>query len=170
MRRVTARRALSNRLLRILRKRAQAHESGARERDGHDSGALNTQKVKTMRRRLFATGLAALTVGVAACGGYGSSSPTGPGNPPPADAITINVVRENGNQSFSPNPATVPPGATVVWHNIDTTIHRVVLNDSQLDTGNISPGAFSAPMTLNTPRPYHCSIHPDMVGTIQGGQ
>jgi plastocyanin len=123
-----------------------------------------------MRRRLFATGLAALTVGVAACGGYGSSSPTDPGNPPPADAITINVVRENGNQSFSPNPATVPPGATVVWHNIDTTIHRVVLNDSQLDTGNISPGAFSAPMTLSTPRPYHCSIHPDMVGTIQGGQ
>src|SRR5678810_960660 len=87
-------------------------------------------------------------------------------SPPPADAITINVVRENGNQSFSPNPATVPTGQTVVWHNIDTTTHRVVLNDGKLDTGNLAPGAFSQPMTLGAPGPYHCSIHPDMVGTL----
>src|SRR4051794_3592499 len=70
----------------------------------------------------------------------------------------------------TPNPATLPAGKTVVWHNVDTTIHRVVLNNGQLDTGNLSPGAFSAPMTLGAPGPYHCSIHPDMVGTLQGGQ
>ena len=104
---------------------------------------------------------------VAACGGYGSSSPSGPSDtPPPAGAVIINVVRENGNQSFSPNPATVPTGQTVVWHNIDTTTHRVVLNDGALDTGNLAPGAFSQPMTLAAPGPYHCSIHPDMVGTL----
>src|SRR5262249_56939815 len=103
-------------------------------------------------------------------GGYGSSSPSGPtttppGGPgntaPPAGAITINVVRENGNQSFSPNPATVPAGQTVVWHNIDTVTHRVVLNDGELDTGNLAPGAFSQPMTLVAPGHYHCSIHPE---------
>jgi len=104
---------------------------------------------------------------VAACGGYGSSSPSAPsGSPAPADAVTINIVRENGNQSFSPDPATVPTGQTVVWHNIDTTTHRVVLNDGRLDTGNLAPGAFSQPMTLGAPGPYHCSIHPDMVGTL----
>ena len=121
-----------------------------------------------MNRLLLATGLATLTVNVAACaGGYGSSSPSAPGNtPPPAGATTINVVRENGNQSFSPNPATVPTGQTVVWHNIDTTTHRVVLNDGKLDTGNLAPGAFSEPMTLGAPSPYHCSIHPDMVGSL----
>jgi plastocyanin len=122
-----------------------------------------------MREIFLAAGLAALTVGAAGCGGYGSSSPTGPGAPA-ADAITINVVRENGNQSFSPNPATVPAGKTVVWHNVDTTTHRVVLNAGQLDTGNLSPGAFSAPMMLAAQGPYHCSIHPDMVGTLQNGQ
>src|SRR4051812_37402266 len=119
-----------------------------------------------MRNHLLAAGLAALTLGAAACGGYGST-PSGPTNdPPPAGAITISVVRENGSQSFSPNPATVPAGQVVVWHNIDTTTHRVLLNDGKLDTGNLSPGAFSQPMTLGTPGPYHCTIHPDMVGTL----
>lgn len=111
--------------------------------------------------------LAALTTAIATCG-YAGSSPTAPADPPnlPAGAITIDVIRENGAQSFSPNPATVPAGQIVVWHNRDVTTHRVVLNDGRLDTGNIAPGGFSAPMTLAAVGPYHCSIHPDMVGTI----
>jgi len=81
--------------------------------------------------------------------------------------VTINVVGVNGAQSFSPNPATLPAGQMVVWHNIDSITHRVVLNDGSLDTGNIGPGASSAPMSINNGGgPYHCSIHPVMVGTI----
>lgn len=119
-----------------------------------------------MRSITVAAVVAALTLGAAGCGSYGDSSPTGPTSTPPAGTITIDVVSENGAQSFRPNPATVPPGQVVVWHNIDRQTHRVVLNDGQLDTGNIAPGAFSAPMTLAPPGPYHCSIHPNMVGTI----
>ncbi len=122
-----------------------------------------------MRRFFFAAGLTGAMVIIAACGGggYGGPSPSSPSNtPPPAGAITIDVVRENGNQSFSPNPATVPAGQTVIWHNVDNTTHRVVLNDGKLDTGNLAPGAFSQPMTLGAPGPYHCSIHPDMVGSL----
>jgi plastocyanin len=52
-------------------------------------------------------------------------------------------------QSFSPNPATLPAGQVVVWHNIDSITHRVVLNDGSLDTGN-RPGASSQPMAINT--------------------
>lgn len=121
-----------------------------------------------MRAFFAAAGVAALAFGAFACGGY-SSSPTAPDGsttPPPANAITINVVSENGAQSFSPNPATVPAGQMVVWHNVDRTTHRVVLNDGRLDTGNLAPGAFSTPMTLNASGPYHCSIHPDMIGAI----
>jgi hypothetical protein len=44
--------------------------------------------------------------------------------------------------------------------------HRVVLDDGELDSGNIAPGAFSAPMPLVAPNPYHCSIHPSMIGRI----
>lgn len=122
-----------------------------------------------MHRLLLVAGLATLTLGVAACGGdgYGGSSTFGPSNTPPSTgAITINVVEINGNQSFLPNPATVPTGQPVIWHNVDTTTHRVVLNDGKLDTGDLTPGAFSQPMTLVAAGPYHCSIHPEMVGTL----
>jgi len=140
-----------------------------------------------MQRFLMTVALIATTFVVYGCGGYNSPSLTSPTptsptptNPTPtnptgtvaptAGAITIDVVRENGAQSFSPNPATVPPGQMVVWHNVDTVTHRVVLNDGTLDTGNIAPGAFSAPMILQAVGAYHCSIHPSMVGTIVSGQ
>jgi plastocyanin len=124
-----------------------------------------------MLRCVIAGVLVTLTLGAAACSDSGGSSPTGPSDPAPPDgAITINVVGINGAQSFSPNPATVPAGRTVVWHNVDSTTHRVVLNDRSLDTGNIAAGRFSAPMTLGAPGPYHCTIHPEMIGTIVNGQ
>jgi plastocyanin len=82
--------------------------------------------------------------------------------------VTINVVGVNGAQSFSPNPATLPAGQMVVWHNIDSVTHRVVLDNGSLDTGNLAPGASSQQMSVNV-GPYHCSIHPSMVGTLVAG-
>src|SRR5262245_51501002 len=125
-----------------------------------------------MRRFVTAAVMAATALSVFACGGgYGGSSPTAPtgssgSSTPPADAIVINVVGINGAQSFAPNPATVTAGRLVIWHNVDSVTHRVVFYDLQLDTGNIAPGAYSAPVTLTAPGPYHCSIHPPMIGTV----
>ena len=117
-----------------------------------------------------ALGIAALGVTLSGCGGYGGNTvnPTAPsGNPAvPSDAIVINVVSENGAQSFSPNPSSVPAGRTVIWHNVDRITHRVALNDRSVDTGNLDPGMYSSPMTLTSVGGYHCSIHPDMVGTV----
>jgi plastocyanin len=113
--------------------------------------------------------VAALGISLSACGSTsGYSTPTDPSGQPtvPSDAITINIVGVAGDQSFSPNPATVPAGRMVVWHNLDTITHRVVLDNGQLDTGNIAPGAFTAPMSLAAPLGYHCSIHPVMVGRV----
>lgn len=127
-----------------------------------------------MRLYLSAAVLAAIALGVSACGSsYGGSSPAAPSGappassaPPPSDAIVINVVANNGAQSFSPNPGTVPAGRLVVWHNVDTVTHRVVFNDGEEDTGNLAPGAFSAATVLVAVGPYHCSIHPSMVGSV----
>jgi len=97
-------------------------------------------------------------------------TPTPPAAPPaapPSGVVTIDVVGQNGAQSFSPNPATLPAGQTVVWRNIDRVTHRVVLNNGSLDTGDLAPGVSSQPMSINAGGgPYHCSIHPSMVGTI----
>ena len=121
-----------------------------------------------MRLSAVILGASALALCLAGCGGYSGNSgnPAAPSGNPPADAIVINIVSENGAQSFSPNPSSIPNGRTVVWHNTDQTTHRVVLNDRSVDTGNLGPGAFSAPMMLAAVGGYHCSIHPDMVGTL----
>ena len=126
-----------------------------------------------MRRFVTATGaVTVLVLGLWGCSGNGYSSGSGanPSSPTPsssAGVVTINVVAINGAQSFSPNPATLPAGQMIVWHNVDTTTHRVVLNDQSVDTGNLAPGASSQQMVLETAGgQYHCAIHPVMVGSI----
>jgi plastocyanin len=107
------------------------------------------------------------------CSGNGYSNGSGnPNTPTPqpdsSGVVTINVVAKNGAQSFSPNPATVPSGQTVVWRNVDTVTHRVVLNDRSVDTGDLAPGTSSRPMTIGGTGggQYHCAIHPEMVGSV----
>ena len=127
-------------------------------------------------RFIFAGAIVTLSLVLSGCSdSYNSGSPVAPTSPPPTPTasngiVTIDVVRQNGAQSFTPNPATLPAGQMVVWHNVDGTTHRVVLNSGALDTGDLAPGASSRPMSLNTGGgPYHCSIHPSMVGTIVVG-
>src|SRR4051794_39482835 len=105
----------------------------------------------------------ALGLASSACSGsgYSSGSTSSPAAPTPITSngiVTINVVAINGAQSFSPNPATLPAGQMVVWHNVNNTTHRVVLNDGSVDTGNLAPGASSQPMAIGAAvGQYHCS-------------
>jgi plastocyanin len=122
----------------------------------------------------FATaGVLTLGLGIWGCSGsgYSSGSTSSPAAPTPMTSngiVTINVVAINGAQSFSPNPATLPAGQMVVWHNVNNTTHRVVLNDRSVDTGDLAPGASSQPMAIGAAGggQYHCSIHPEMIGSI----
>lgn len=123
--------------------------------------------------RVFAI-VTVLSLGIAASAcsgsGYSSASTSVPSAPTPITAngvVTIDVVAINGAQSFSPNPATLPAGQMVVWHNVNNTTHRVVLNDGSVDTGNLAPGASSQPMAIGAASgQYHCSIHPSMIGSV----
>jgi plastocyanin len=131
-------------------------------------------KKGTSMRRLFTTGaVVALGLGVWGCNGSGygnqnSVNPTTPtGAPSTSGVVTVNVVGINGSLSFSPNPATLPVGQMIVWHNVDTITHHVVFDDRSVDTGDLAPGAFSQLETIPAGRgPYHCSIHPVMVGSV----
>ena len=126
-----------------------------------------------MRAFVTASALIGIGLGMWGCGGSGYSSgsgtPTTP-TPPPngSGVVTINVVAINGAQSFSPNPTTVPAGQMVIWHNVDSITHHVVLNDRSVDTGDLGPGVSSQPMAISGTGggQYHCSIHPVMIGSI----
>jgi len=118
-------------------------------------------------RLMVASVFAAGVLGASGCAGHAGSSPAAPVTPTaaPPGTFIINVVGIDGAMSFSPNPATITPGQPIVWHNTDSATHRVVFNDGEIDTGNIPPGASSARMGAAAAGPYHCSIHPVMVGT-----
>src|SRR4030095_12038932 len=110
-----------------------------------------------------ATLLIPIAIAASACGGGGSNTPTAPS---PSTPVTITVTRQNGAQSFSPNPA-LAGGQTVVFRNADSVVHRVILNDNSIDTGDIAPGATSRAMTMpSNGTNYHCSLHADMVGAL----
>ena len=89
-------------------------------------------------------------------------------NPPATADVVINIVAENGANSFSPNPANVTVGQTVSWHNVAGTTHTATQNGGGFNTGNIGNGGTSSPIQMNTAGDlgYHCSIHPTMVGTL----
>jgi len=123
-----------------------------------------------MRIPLAAVCAVAILV-LVACGGggYGGSSPSGPSTPPPASGPgVVSIVGNRGAQSFTPNPGMPATSQTVVWRNNDGVTHRIMLNDSTADTGDIAPGATSRPLELPASGAnYHCTIHPGMIGSIE---
>ena len=120
-----------------------------------------------MSRFRFTIGLAALAA-VTALPGAGCGSSSSPTTPTVAADVTITMVGDRGNQSFSPNPTTMRVGQTVAWKNGDTTAHDATQDASRFGTGTISAGATSAPITMSTAGTftYHCTIHPGMVGSL----
>ena len=130
---------------------------------------------RTARVVLLAV-LGAAALPFASCGGGGGGGVTNP--PPPSGGgggtgggtadVIITIVAENGNMSFSPNPATVTTGQRVAWRNSAGQTHTATQNAGAFDTGGISSGSQSGVFTMNTAGTfgYHCSIHPSMVGTL----
>ena len=110
------------------------------------------------------TAVVVLLAGAAGCGGGSPSSPGPTGTP---GTVTITIVGERGAQSFNPNPASAA-GELVVFRNNDSVVHRVRLNDLSIDTGDIAPGASSAPFRMPSGGTnYHCFLHPTMLGAVR---
>ena len=89
--------------------------------------------------------------------------------PPLAPAtVTISIAGSVGNFAFVPNPSQASMGDLIVWTNKDRSPHRIVLDDGTV-VGDVAPGASTAPMPLTSATAtYHCTIHPSMVGSING--
>src|ERR1700719_4763779 len=128
---------------------------------------------KSMRAIVTAGVVVAVGLNLWGCSGsgYASGNSGNPGAPTPSPStsgvVTVNVVGINGALSFSPNPASLPAGQMIVWHNVDNITHHVVFNDGSVDTGNLGPGASSQPQAIVAGGgPAHRSIHPVMVGSV----
>ena len=87
--------------------------------------------------------------------------------PTPMETL-INIVGSFGSTAFMPNPTLANMGDQIVFTNTDLVMHHIVLDDGT-DLGEVQPGQSSAPMSLMTPTAtYRCTIHPTMVGSING--
>ena len=82
---------------------------------------------------------------------------------------TINIVGTAGDIAFNPNPIQAAIGDLIVWMNGDTRLHHIVLDDGT-DIGDVMPGQASTAIAVATTAAtgFHCTIHPSMVGTING--
>jgi plastocyanin len=58
-------------------------------------------------------------------------------------------------------------GTRVTWRNTDSISHTSTSNATGWNSGIIAPGReFSFSFQTAGRFPYHCAIHPDMVGTV----
>ena len=106
-----------------------------------------------------------------ACGGY-SSSPAAPSPTPPAGGTSSPVTIPRGaeslaNRAYSPDDANIAVGETVTWTNTDSVAHTSTSDAGAWNSGTVSPGGrFSFTFQNAGTFPYHCTIHPGMVGTV----
>jgi plastocyanin len=122
----------------------------------------------------IAAAIATALLSVSCGGGGGSSTPASPSTPSGGGGgatqtvVTITITGQGGKLAFTPNPAAVAAGQTVVFKNNDTVAHHLMLDDGTVQTPNINPGATSAAITIGANKSYHCIIHPGMVGGFNG--
>jgi plastocyanin len=116
----------------------------------------------------------------AACGSSSSSpstapSPTPSPTPTPAPtpggsstSVSIPVGAASlGDRAFTPDQLNVAVGTTVTWTNTDAISHTSTSNATGWDSGILAPGGqFSFTFQSAGTFPYHCAIHPGMVGTV----
>jgi plastocyanin len=121
--------------------------------------------------------ISAILMFAIACGGDSASSSPTPASPTPSptpttgvpsSSVTIPVGAESlGNRAYVPGELDIAVGTTVTWMNTDSTSHTSTSNAAGWDSGIVAPGGqFSFAFQSAGTFPYHCAIHPGMVGTV----
>lgn len=95
--------------------------------------------------------------------------------PPPPPPATVNVTIQDF--AYAPATLSVTKGQTVVWTNKGPSAHTVTSDAATFDSGNLAPPAgtgynatagqtFAFTFTQTGTFPYHCTLHPQMTGTV----
>jgi plastocyanin len=137
-----------------------------------------------MRTSVALSPVLAAALAMAGCGSSSmpSPAPTTPSattTPAPGPAptptptppvVTVSIVGFTGSGSFVPNPVPAVTGDSVAWKNNDVTTHHIVLDNGSADLGDLAPGAMTRTITVGSTAAlsFHCTIHPTMVGSIDG--
>ena len=94
-----------------------------------------------------------------------TNNSSGNGSETPAATNKVDIA----NFAFSPAHITVAKGTTVTWTNHDTTAHTVVETDGKSgpNSSAVNPGdSYTFTFGEAGTYQYHCSIHPQMTGSV----
>lgn len=114
---------------------------------------------------------AVLLFALAACGGSGTPTPASSANVGSAGVnigAAVETINATDQLAFSPTSTSAHVGDVVEWKNTGSIGHTVTfdnqssLNDPSLNGGGTWQVKFNAAGTYA----YHCTIHPQMTGTI----
>ena len=135
----------------------------------------------TRTPRLFLAALVtSAALALAACAPSGSAT-TGPGtaaaaptSAAPASGAASACTEGSGTgtaeqiKNFTfPSGISVQAGQAISWTNGDNAPHTVTLDDGSCNT-QVAPGA-TVTVTYTKPGsyPFHCTVHPNMTGTLE---
>jgi plastocyanin len=109
---------------------------------------------------------------LAACGrDTGPTTPAPPADAPTANAYILPGAVGLGGTAFGDEPVVIHKGERLRWVNTDSVEHDVVTDTALLPefmtTGVLAPGGERSFImtTIGTTR-IHCTIHPQMTGTL----
>lgn len=121
-------------------------------------------RTRPARTRLMGAALVALlALALAACDQAATVA-----DDPAADAVATADAVTVENMAFAPDTLTVPAGTTVTWTFADGAIpHDVVFDDGSVASEQLTDGTFSHTFEEPGTYTYHCSLHPNMTGTIE---
>jgi plastocyanin len=135
---------------------------------------LNLVNTRPARLLLASLAVATLSLGAAACSddddADGAAPETTDTTAPSddgggADGTAGTIVAAD----FSLTDLTVAPGAEIVLDNQGSAPHTATADDGAFDTGQVSGGDTSDPVTApDEPGSYafHCEVHPSMTATL----
>src|SRR5215204_5224373 len=71
---------------------------------------------------------------------------------------------------FEPPNTAIAPGDKIIWSNKGRAPHAVTANDGSFDSGVLNPGdTYTVTFLGSGTVTYHCTIHPNMVGSVTVG-
>ena len=116
-----------------------------------------------MIKRTLTIGIAAVALGLGACGGSDEPADTSAAKAPSGGAAVA-----VGDNTFTPATINVAAGETVTFENEGAIAHTVT--GDGFDSGSLAPGKrFTFTAAEAGTVSYVCSFHPGMQGTIEVG-
>lgn len=120
----------------------------------------------SVRRSAFVGTILILALVAASCGGDEGNGGDGGADTGGGGATSITIA----GFAYDPSTVTVSSGATEIEiTNEDDTDHTFTLDDDSVDQEIAAGETATVTVDVSSTTGFHCTIHPDMTGTLEVG-